>query len=95
MCLSTCEPSAELVDIVENWLLNSRRDEALEARLKMHQTRIAGHLSSVPPAAVIGGDLPRRPEEIFWGYERERIRLEASMWDGSEKNDQEVIDWKR
>ena len=95
MCLATCEPaSPQLVDIVESWLLRSHRDEALDARLKMHQTRIAGALRAVPPAAVISGDLPRSPAEIFWQGERERIQLDAVMWQGEEKVDQKVVKWK-
>ena len=73
---------------------NRHRDEALDARLKMHQTRIAGALRAVPPAAVISGDLPRSPAEIFWQGERERIQLDAVMWQGEEKVDQKVVKWK-
>ena len=69
-------------------------EEATDCLVKMHQARIAGGLREVPPQAEIAGDLGRRPAEFFWGGERERILLRASEWEGKEKPDQEVTDWR-
>ena len=70
-------------------------EEAAACLAKMHQARIAGGLKEVPSQAEIAADLARRPSEFFWGGERERILLRAPDWEGKEKPDQEVVNWKK